>query len=452
MRLFAEYALLPSGWARDIAVSIDGEGTIVAVEREATPGVAERARGPLLPGMPNVHSHAFQRAIAGRTGQKSAAGADSFWTWREAMYVFLDVVDADAFEAITAQAYVEMLEAGYTSVAEFHYVHHDRDGRPYANPAELAQRVIAAAQSTGIALTLLPVFYAHSTFNGAAPTAGQRRFVHTPDGFARTVAALADTATGGELVLGVAPHSLRAVTPGELGAILANAPEGPIHIHAAEQAREVEECVAALGAPPVQWLLDHAGVDERWCLVHATHMTAHETRRLAASGAVAGVAPTTEADLGDGIFAARAFVDSGGTIGIGTDSNTVIDPFIELRQLEWSQRLALRERNVLARDGAPVGQSLYAMAAAGGAKALAQPVGAIREGRRADLAVLDTNDPALADQRIDDILDAAIFGPCRRRVRDAMVAGRWLVRDGQHTQRETIMQNYRAALARIARH
>jgi formimidoylglutamate deiminase len=453
MKLFAERALLPAGWARDVVLTIEAGGTIASVESGAAANGAVRVSGPLVPGMPNLHSHAFQRALAGRTGRRSLqpSGADSFWTWRQAMYAFLDRVDADAFEAIAAQAFVEMLEAGYTSVAEFHYVHHDPQGRPYGDCAELAHRIVAAATDAGIALTLLPVFYAHSGFGGAPPTAGQRRFVHTLDTFGELVAALANDAGAHGYTLGVAAHSLRAVTPEELAAIIALAPPaGPLHIHAAEQMREVTECVAALHARPVQWLLDHAGVDLRWCVVHATHVDADETRRLAASGAVAGLAPTTEADLGDGTFAARAFIDDGGMIGIGSDSNTCIDPYAELRQLEWSQRLAVQQRNVLTQDRLPVGHSLYAAAVAGGARALAQPIGTIAPGQRADLVVLDAADRALIEQGIDDVLDAAIFGPCRQPARDVMVAGRWVVRGGRHPRREAVLENYRTALARLA--
>jgi len=453
MKLFAEHALLPTGWARNVGLTIGADGVISHVDTGvAAIGVA-RTAGPLVPGMPNLHSHAFQRALAGRTG-RSHAGAPAggtFWTWRAAMYAFLDRVDADAFEAIAAQAYVEMLKAGYTAVAEFHYVHHDPQGWSYGNPAELAHRIVAAAQGAGIALTLLPVFYAHSGFGGAPPTTGQRRFVHTLESYVRLVASLeSDAATRG-YTLGVAAHSLRAVTPEELAAVVALAPvAGPIHIHAAEQTQEVADCVAALGSRPVEWLLEHAVVDARWCLVHATHMTADETRRLAASGAVAGLAPSTEADLGDGTFAARTFLDRGGAIGIGSDSNTLIDPYAELRQLEWSQRLSRLERNVLAREDAPVGQSLYTIAAAGGARALVQPTGAIAPGRRADLVVLSNDDPALAGQSVHDVVDAAVFGPCRRPVRDVMVAGRWVVLDGRHPNEQAVLLKYRAALAGLA--
>jgi len=450
VNLFAADALTADGWMRDVLIAIAADGTIARVEAGARPGGAERVAGALVPGMPNLHSHAFQRALAGRTGRASAEG-DSFWTWRQAMYAFLDRVDADAFEAIAAQAYVEMLKAGYTAVAEFHYVHHDPQGRPYADPAELARRVVAAAGAAGIALTLLPVFYAHSDFGGAAPTAGQRRFLHTPDSYARQFEVLARDAAAAGYGLGVAPHSLRAVTPDELAAVIALAPRGaPIHVHAAEQAREVADCVAWSGAHPVEWLLGHAGVDARWCVVHATHMTAGETRGLAASRAVAGLAPTTEADLGDGTFPARDFLDVGGAFGVGSDSNTLIDPFAELRQLEWSQRLARLKRNVLGTRELPVGQSLHTRAARGGAQALGRAAGAIAPGCSADFVVLDGNDPALGGQDPDTLLDAAIFGPCRKPVRDVMVGGRWVVRDGRHPREDAVLAAYRAALAHLS--
>jgi len=449
LKLFARAALLPAGWADDVLVEIGADGEISGVRENASPDGAERIAGPLVPGMSNLHSHAFQRALAGRTGGRSADG-DSFWTWRQAMYAFLDGVDADTFEAIATQAYVEMLKAGYTAVAEFHYVHHDRDGRPYADPAELARRIIAAAAGTGIALTLLPVFYAHAGFGGTNPSAAQLRFVHTIDSFARLVAVLARDAAAQRITLGIAPHSLRAVTPGELAAVVALAPDrAPIHIHAAEQSREVADCIAWCGARPVEWLLDHASVDGRWCVVHATHMSGEETKRLAMSGAIAGLAPTTEADLGDGTFPGRAYLGSGGAFGVGSDSNTIVDPFAELRQLEWSQRLATGERNVLAGNGVPVGQSLYANAARGGGSAVGHQLGIIAAGGRADLVVLDADDPAIADASRDAILDAAIFGPCRRPVRDVMVAGRWRVREGRHPLEGEVFGRYRKAIATL---
>ena len=447
MKLFAPAALLPDGWADDVLIDTGADGRVAAVMANASPAGAERVAGSLVPGMPNLHSHAFQRALAGRTGRGGAQG-DSFWTWRQAMYAFVDRVDADAFEAIAAQAYVEMLKSGYTAVAEFHYIHHDRDGQPYSDPAELARRAMAAAIDTGIAMTILPVFYAHAGFGGTPPAEAQRRFVHSIESYARLVALLARDAPATGIAVGVAPHSLRAVTPEELAAVVALAPEGaPIHIHAAEQAREVADCVAWSGARPIEWLQEHARLDHRWCVVHATHMTVEETARLAASGAVAGLAPTTEADLGDGTFPARAYLDAGGVFGVGSDSNTIVDPFAELRQLEWSQRLKLQERNVLTGEATPVGQSLYVKAARGGAAALGAATGAIATGMRADFVVLDDDDPALAEAPRDALLDAAIFGPCRRPVRDVMVAGRWRVRDGRHPREDPIFARVRKAIA-----
>jgi formimidoylglutamate deiminase len=451
MSLFAADALTSGGWMRDVRIEIAADGTIAGVLPGGKPDGAERIAGPLLPGMPNLHSHAFQRAIAGRTGRASSEG-DSFWTWRVAMYAFVDRIDADAFEAIAAQAYVEMLKAGYTAVAEFHYLHHDPQGKPYGDPAEMARRIVAAAGAAGIALTLLPVFYARGGFGGAPPAPGQRRFLHSPACYARLIETLRRDATGAGWNLGVAPHSLRALTPDELAGVIAAAPDGaPVHIHAAEQAKEVADCLTWCGARPVEWLLEHAGVDARWCVVHATHMTPDETRGLAASGAVAGLAPTTEADLGDGTFAARAYLDAQGAFGIGSDSNTIIDPYAELRQLEWSQRLARQARNVLAGDGLPVGAALYTGAARGGAQALARKAGVIAPGERADFVVLDADDPALAGQPVAALLDAAIFGPCRRPVRAVMVAGRWVVRDGRHPREDAVLARYRTTLARLSR-
>lgn len=451
MNYFAPSALLPDGWADAVTIDVDDTGTIVAVGSGARADGREVLAGPVVPAMPNAHSHAFQRALAGRTGRTAAGNDDSFWTWRQAMYAFLDRVDADAIEAIAAQAYVEMAKAGYASVAEFHYVHHDPAGKPYADPAELAWRIVAAAATAGIALTLLPVFYAHGGFGGLPTTAGQRRFAHTVYTFAHLYDRLRAAADPRGYVLGVAPHSLRAVTADELGQVVRlAAPTAPIHIHAAEQTREVDDCYAWSRMRPVEWLVAQAKVDARWCLVHATHMTEREVTALAASGAVAGLAPTTEADLGDGTFPGVAYLGAGGRFAVGSDSNTQISPFTELRQLEWSQRTRARRRNVLpTAAGATIGASLWAAAACGGAQALAQPTGTIAAGQRADLVVLDTRDPALAEQARDDVLDAAIFGPCRNPVRDVLARGRFVVRDGRHVTEDAVFARYRATLARL---
>ena len=449
--LLAPAALLADGWESEVVLVIGDDGRIERIERGSSGAADERLAGPVIPAMPNLHSHAFQRAIAGRTGAPSPAHDDTFWTWREAMYAVVDRLDADAFEAIAAQAYVEMAKSGYASVAEFHYVHHDAHGKPYADPAELAWRIVAAAETAGLGLTLLPVFYAHGNFGGTATTPLQRRFVHSTYTFEKLYDALARAATAYHYVLGVAPHSLRAVTGEELGKIVRLAGAGaPIHIHAAEQTREVDDCYQWSRMRPIEWLLTQAGIDERWCVVHATHMTDREVTGLAASGAVAGLAPTTEADLGDGIFRAEAYLQAGGRFGLGTDSNTVIDPFAEVRQLEWSQRLRLRRRNVLV-DGtqAPVGRRLWLAAGKGGAHALGRSGGVIASGMRADLIVLDADDPALAEHPLDSVLDAAIFGPCRQPVRDLMSGGRWIVRDGHHAREQDVLRRFRAALARF---
>jgi len=450
--LFAAHALLPEGWARDVTVTIDAAGVVTAVDAGTSRGNAERLAGPVVPAMANVHSHAFQRALAGRTGRAAPGRDDTFWTWRQAMYAFLDEVDADAFEAIAAQAYVEMAKAGYATVGEFHYVHNDTTGKPYEDPAELAWRVCAAARTAGIGLTLLPVFYAHGGFGGSPVAASQRRFVHSPLSFSRLVDALVADAPAHGYVVGVAPHSLRAVTAEELGQIVRMAPPGaPLHIHAAEQTREVDECYAWSRMRPIEWLLTQANIDERWCVIHATHMTEREVAGLAQSGAVAGLAPTTEADLGDGTFPAEAYAAAAGRFGVGSDSNTVIDPFAELRQLEWSQRMRFRRRNVLSpRAETPVGTGLWARAARDGAHALGRKSGMLVAGTRADLVVLDGDDPALAEQRTEDMLDAAVFGPCRRPVRDVMSGGEWIVEDGHHREEAAVLSRYRAAMKRLA--
>ena len=334
----------------------------------------------MAPAAANLHSHAFQRAMAG-LAEVRGKGNDTFWTWRETMYRFALMMSPDDVEAVAAQLYVEMLEAGFAAVAEFHYLHHAPDGSPYAEPAEMAGRILSAARRVGIGMTLLPVFYAHSTFGGAPPRPEQRRFISDLPSFARLVDDCREMikADEGEAI-GIAPHSLRAVTPSELSELMSLAGDGPIHIHAAEQIKEVEDCVASLGARPVRWLLDHAGVDARWCLVHATHMDEGETRDLARSGAVAGLCPVTEANLGDGIFNAADYIRAGGRYGVGTDSNVSIGVAAELRQLEYAQRLRERARNVCAPPGASCGRTMLEAIWFGGAQALRRNSGRLAPG------------------------------------------------------------------------
>lgn len=453
-RYYAAHALLPQGWARDVCLTVDAAGFLSAIEPDCTAADAERLAGPVIPGMPNLHSHAFQRAMAGLT-EKGGPVGDSFWSWREQMYRFLERLTPDDVEVIATRLYIEMLEAGYTSVAEFHYLHHDASGAPYSDPAEMAWRHVAAADTAGIGLTMLPVLYAHSNFGGLPPVTGQRRFIHSIDAFERLMETLAKRLHGTPLRrVGAAPHSLRAVTPQELGAVIAALNRmdttAPLHIHAAEQRKEVDDSLAWSGLRPVEWLLKEVDLSPRWTLIHATHMTPDETEGVARSGAVAGLCPSTEGDLGDGFFDAPRYLAAGGRFGIGGDSHVGVDPFMELRWFEYGQRLKSERRNVLVQDiGASLGGELYRRAAAGGAQALAQPVGMLAVGQRADWIVLNTDDAALAEQQGDGWLDAAIFGPVRRPVRDVMVGGTWRVRDGVHPQSAASLTRYRAVLKRL---
>ena len=437
--LFAEHALLPGGWARNVRLAWDRAGVLLEARAGATPTTREpRAAGPVVPGMPNLHSHAFQRVFAGlteyRRSRDDASGcADSFWTWRDTMYRVALAVSPDQLEAIATQLYVEMLHAGYTSVCEFHYLHHDANGAPYADPAEMAGRLAAAADRAGIGLTLLPVLYQDSGFGGRPARDDQRRFVACVD----TLLGIVQRCAARGVRIGVAPHSLRAVAPTALQALLdgvrdidANA---PIHIHIAEQQAEVDDCLAWSGARPVQWLLDHAPVDARWCLVHATHMTPDESRRVAASGAIAGLCPSTEANLGDGVFDAPAFLDAGGRVGIGSDSHASVSVADELRLLEYSQRLVQQRRNVLASAAQPdVAERLWQAACDAGARAAGRPVGALAIGRRADFVVLDA---AAARDGLSpaQTLASAVFARTGQRVvRDVWVGGQARVTDGAH--------------------
>lgn len=457
MKLFCEQALLPEGWQPDVLIEWDAQSWITRVQVRASTeqaAQAERARGPVIPGMPNLHSHAFQRAMAGLTERAGPSG-DSFWTWRELMYQFLARITPEDNQAIATQLYIEMLKAGYTAVAEFDYLHHDIDGAPYADSTEMSDRLIAAADSAGIGLTLLPVLYRHSNFGGLPPTDGQKRFVMSEDHYATLLHELISRRGEGMLRrVGIAPHSLRAVTPEELRNAIAALDEGdataPIHTHAAEQLKEVNDCLAWSHKRPVGWLLDNLGLSDRWCLVHATHLDDDETFRLAQSGAIVGLCPTTEANLGDGIFNAPDYLMQKGRFGIGGDSHVGVDPFREVALIEYAQRLKSERRNVLTTANIPnLGAGLFRQALLGGQQALGQRSGALAAGCRADLVVLNADDPALIERKGDALLDAAIFGPARQPVRDVLVSGQWRVRDGHHAGEEAALKSYRATLKRL---
>ena len=452
--LHAADALLPTGWARDVLIEWNAEGTLTGVGPRTPSSLGAdvpRAAGPVLPGIANLHSHAFQRAFAG-LAEVRAAGDDSFWTWRERMYQVAGAITPDSLEAIATWLFVEMLEGGFTSVCEFHYLHHDERGRPYADPDTLAQCIARAASRAGIGLTLLPVLYQQGGF-GAPPTAGQKRFVQTTDALLSMVTRLsADTSIPR---VGMALHSLRAVSPDALR----DAVQGlagidrtaPIHIHVAEQMREVEECVTWSGQPPVSWLVDHVPVSLRWCLVHATHMTLDETRLAAGAGAVAGLCPTTEANLGDGEFGMREWLAHGGRWGVGSDSHVTVNAAEELRMLEYSQRLATRRRNVVGSEAMPhVGTALTLGAVAGGAAASGRPVGGLAPGHRADLVVLDAAHPSLAGLDAASALDAHVFASHRQQtIARVVVGGRTVVEGGVHPLRAEAADAFVRARARV---
>jgi len=454
--LYAEYAFLPEGWRQNVLLQWHADGALSSVtpDTQAPAGVA-KAHGPVLPGMPNLHSHAFQRAMAGLTEYRANA-VDSFWSWRDLMYRFAARITPEGLASIAQWLYIEMLKAGYTSVCEFHYVHHMQDGKRYANEAELAQRVVDAAGASGIGITMLPVLYQYAGFGAQTPRDDQRRFINTPESLLQ----LLDTLRGarpehGALRYGVAPHSLRAVSNDSLRALLngldAMSPRAPVHIHIAEQTAEVDACIETEGARPVQWLLDRFDVDSRWCLVHATHIDADETAKLAKSGAIAGLCLTTEANLGDGIFPAHDYLDAQGRIGVGSDSHIGVDWRAELRLLEYGQRLSRRQRNVLASAAMPrVADRLFAASLEGGALATGRAVGALKEGARADFIVLDADHSSIAEHASDAWLSGVVF--CEHGetpVRDVYAGGAKVVDNRVHRDEAKAYANYRAALAEL---
>jgi len=445
--IHARQALLASGWAQDVRITVNkGRIEQIAPATAAQPG--DSRVDTLLPALGNLHSHTFQRAMAGMTETRKA-GRDSFWTWRELMYRFMDRLTADQIEAIAALVFVEMQEAGYASVGEFHYVHHQRGGAPYDTLAELSLRVMAAAKETGIGLTHLPVLYTYGGAGQLPLSEGQMRFGNDVDRFADLVqgarAGLSELSDDARV--GIAPHSLRATSPGDLSSALALHDDGPVHIHIAEQPKEVEDIRNWLGARPVEWLLDKAPVNDGWCLIHATHMTKEETTAMARCGAVAGLCPITEANLGDGPFNGPTFLETGGNFGVGSDSNINISLTEELRTLEYSQRLRDLSRNVMVVGEGSVGATLYTGAARGGAQALGRDAGEIAQGRLADLVAIDSTDATLCALTVDQILDGLTFAAKDTVVTDVWSAGRHNVTGGQHIAREAVVTRYRRAVA-----
>ena len=447
--LFARHALLPQGWQENVHIEWDADGDLTAVTSGSEPTPGEAVVEFVLPGMVNLHSHAFQRALGGLT-ETAGEGPDSFWTWRDLMYRFARNITPEHIESIAAQLFSECLRHGYTSVCEFHYVQRDAHGAMYARPAETAERVVAAARLAGIGITMLPVLYSYAGFGEQPLKPEQHRFRTGPDEVMQIIEAL-EPSRGPQVEVGVAPHSLRAAASAHIGAVLsALPPERPVHIHVAEQQAEVEQCIVATGLRPVRYLMEQFAIDQRWCLVHATHLDAAETAALASSGAVAGLCPTTEANLGDGLFPLAPYLANGGNFGIGSDSHISQSPVEELRWLEYGQRLLHQRRNVAASPAQRrVGDFLWQSALHGGALASGRAVGALAVGKRADLLVLDSNHPNLCGIDPDDVLGSFVFCGNDNLVRDVLVGGRWVVRGHKHVAQDAIALRYMRTVAEL---
>jgi formimidoylglutamate deiminase len=447
--LFARNALLPHGWQQDVRLDWDERGDLTAVVAGATAAAGVPTAEFVLPGMVNLHSHAFQRALGGLT-EIAGDGPDSFWTWRDLMYRFARHITPEHIEAIAAQLFSECLRHGYTAVCEFHYVQRDPHGSMYARPAETAERVVAAAKLSGIGVTMLPVLYSYAGFDELPLKPEQQRFRTDAQQVLRIIEAL-EPLRDAQTEVGVAPHSLRAASIRQIREVLEVLPaDRPVHIHIAEQQGEVEQCLASNGMRPVEYLMDKVALDERWCLVHATHLTQHEVAALAASGAVAGLCPTTEANLGDGLFPLSPFLAAGGRFGIGSDSHISQGAVEELRWLEYGQRLLQQRRNVAASDSQRhVGDFLWQGALRGGAQAAGRPLGALEAGRRADLIVLDSEHPNLDGAAAADVLGSFVFCGNDNLVKDVLAGGQWVVRDGRHMAQAAITRRYKQVVAEL---
>ncbi|WP_371375666.1 formimidoylglutamate deiminase [Thalassotalea aquiviva] len=453
MKLYAADVLLSDGWQQDKTLHIK-DGLLVDIT-SGQDADAYVAAGAVIPGMVNCHSHAFQRAFAGFSEQGSE-GKDSFWTWRQIMYQFLDKIDVEQANVIASQLYIEMLKAGYTRVAEFHYLHHQSDGTAYPELAQMSRALFDAAQTSGIGLTLLPVLYRHSGFGEQPPTDGQKRFINSTEQFNQLVSACVQLAKDYDNSnVGIAPHSLRAVDLSSLQSVVAHVrsldAKAPIHIHISEQQKEVDDCLAHYGKRPVQWLLDHMSVDRHWCLIHATHINEQEIDGIIKTGAVAGICPTTEANLGDGIFPTTDFAQQGGVIAIGSDSHISVSAIEELRLLEYAQRLQRQQRAILATQKTPsVGLNLWQHTAIAGAQSTNANVGELAIGKQADLLVLDSKQTRLFAHQPKHLLDSMVFASQQNPIKDVMVKGRWVISNGEHSQQDAIANAYAKTLTELA--
>ena len=450
MNLFAEKALIDGIWIKNVRVIVDKLGRIKKVETEVERNISDQylQNRILIPALSNLHSHSFQRAMSGLT-EKRLEKEDSFWIWRDLMYKFLECLTPEKIEAIATLVFMEMMECGYSSVGEFHYLHHQQGGHHYSNIAENSCRIINAAKKVGIGLTLLPVFYMDRVFNEEISSNGKSRFLNDTHQFLSILSKTQDGLRNAprDYLLGIAPHSLRAVSPECLKEVIDTRPSGPIHIHISEQIKEVEIIKENLGARPVEWLLNNVNVDSSWCTIHATHMTKKETKKLAKSGAVVGLCPITEANLGDGIFNGKEFLLSGGKYGIGSDSNVRISLTEELRLLEYSQRLSRKARNLMTNKNGSVGNSLYKNALIGGSQALERKSGSITEGNWADLLTLDSKSLTFFDCLGDEYFDRWIFSGDDSLVREVWSAGRQMVVNGVHIKHNEIEKRFREVIS-----
>jgi formimidoylglutamate deiminase len=450
-KIWAATALLADGWAESVEINIDDNGDISGISADTEYSTGERAE-VLIPAIPNVHSHAHQRAMSG-LGERAGDSKDSFWTWRKVMYHYLERIQPEHLQHIAAQLYLEMLKSGYSCVGEFQYLHHDLDGSAYGNRADMSLHCLQAARQVGIGFTALPVLYRYGGFGSADPLDGQKRFLNDADGFIEIVKTLQQATKGdANCSVGIAPHSLRAIDRELLSEVIGSLDGlAAIHLHIAEQTREVDDCLAWSGQRPVEWVYDNFDVNHNWCLIHATHMTADETSTMARSGCVAGLCPTTEANLGDGFFNAVEFLEQQGAWAIGSDSHISIDPVEELRWLEYGMRLQTRRRNVLVSPGVSnTGRNLLNGALTGGAQACGRSIGSIAAGYRADLVALDGTHPRLYGRRGDDLLDSWIFSGNENLVRDVYVGGHKVIDNGHHADEQQIAQKYRDTLDQLA--
>ncbi len=458
-RFFAKHVFDGLQWLENVTIDVDDKGMISSVSTDMSEDVrpcddALILDGYVIPAMPNVHSHAFQRAMAGHAEKITRKGQDSFWTWRQLMYAFVDHLTPEDVESIAAWLYVEMLKSGYGWVGEFHYLHHDTNGKPHANSNAMLQAHISAAKQSGIGLTMIPSLYSHANFGGVQHEHGQRRFINTVDTYGtlldHALSEQSRTAPQGRLKTAMSFHSLRAVTQPQMEALIPAYPDLNIHMHIAEQEKEVQDSLNWSGKRPAEWLFDTIDVDSKWTLIHATHLNDQERGAIAKSGAIIGFCPTTEANLGDGIFPLQPYIAEGGSFAIGTDSHISIDPVEELRMIEYAQRLTHRRRSLSASD---VHRSpalyLYSQALKGGASSMDAPIGAIAVGRFADFVVLDADAPCFDGCAVDDVFDRYVFARQERCVHSVICAGTLMVQNGRHVHEDALRARYKKTLEKI---